>query len=323
MLNHSRAWLEAEGNLVVTASAGHGDFPWSSAVTRLIAGINEEFGEERYRFLRRRILCDGTVSDWDRNLVKVCAKRMSSSAVSSLSLIFPGAPTPFPGEYAGSRQVLEVGMDLGPDPASDRTAHLPEVLDDSGAIASTARIAAAERAKFAETKPHLAPRCVAAILVDQDGHLIAANVNTNAGHQMRHAEVNLLLSMASRDIHRIPRGAVLYTSLKPCRMCASLILAMQEGPDPVRIVALADDPGPHGRHNMLPGSLVILRPKAEESYLSKQDPSPSAQDDGRQDPSPSAQDDGRKDPSPSAQDDGYSASGGEKASSSDISGSSP
>ena len=96
---------------------------------------------------------------------------------------------------------------------------------------------------------------------------------------MRHAEVNLLLAMAARGIHRIPRGTVLYTSLKPCRMCASLILAMQEAPTSLRVIALEDDPGPHGRHNILPG-LVIG-------------------------------------------DDSYSASGGEKASSSDISGSSP
>jgi tRNA(Arg) A34 adenosine deaminase TadA len=90
-----------------------------------------------------------------------------------------------------------------------------------------------------------------ALLVDKDGHVIAANVNTNAGSQMRHAEVNLLLAMASRGINRIPAGATIYTSLKPCRMCASLILSVQEDCSPLRVVTLADDEGRHGKHRML------------------------------------------------------------------------
>lgn len=244
MLTGQRAWLEAEGNLVLAASNGPGDFPWSSAITRLVTGINAEFGEERYRFLRQRIRASGPVSEWDRNLVKVCAKRVSVDDTLAFKEEF-------------GRRVIDIGRDLRADPASDRVAEIPLALSEKDALALTGQIAANERRAVEGMKPHLAPRCVAALLVDKNGQLIAANVNTNAGSQMRHAEVNLLLAMASRGIHRIPAGATLYTSLKPCRMCASLILATQTGESPMRVVALADDPGPHGRHEMLPGLLGV------------------------------------------------------------------
>lgn len=257
MLTGQRAWLEAEGNLVLTASNGPGDFPWSSAITRLVTGINAEFGEERYRFLRQRIHASGPVSEWDKNLVKVCAKRLAAHQTPT----FPGEGTSplgdFPGEGDRTVRMVDIGADLLADPASDRVAEIPLTLSEKDALALTGQIVADERRAVEGMKPHLAPRCVAAILVGKNGQLIAANVNTNAGSQMRHAEVNLLLAMASRGIHRIPAGATLYTSLKPCRMCASLILGVQEDRSPIRVVALADDPGRHGNHRMLSGFEIV------------------------------------------------------------------
>jgi tRNA(Arg) A34 adenosine deaminase TadA len=254
VLTRQLAWIEAEGNLVLTASNGPGDFPWSSAISRLITGINAEFGEERYRFLRRRIHCEGPVSQWDRNLVKVCAKRLTAHQTPPLS-DFPGEGTSpsliFPGEGGRTARIVDLGADLLADPASDRVAAIPPALSEKDALALTGQIAADERRAVKDMRPHLSPRCVVALLVDKDGHVIAANVNTNAGSQMRHAEVNLLLAMASRGINRIPAGATIYTSLKPCRMCASLILSVQEDCSPLRVVTLADDEGRHGKHRML------------------------------------------------------------------------
>ncbi|MEY4630592.1 MAG: hypothetical protein RIQ81_712 [Pseudomonadota bacterium] len=238
------AWLQGAGGLILQARPGTADFPWNSAITRLITGINAEFGEERYRLLRQKIHATGSISEWDRNLVKVCAKRVAND------------PYPMP---AGNR-VIDIGRDLEPDPLSDRTERWRSSLQNSNQILEWLNMLVADEMKVSqESRRHQSHRPVAAALVDEEGRLLAANVNTNAGMQMRHAEVNLLLALTVRGISRIPEGATLYVSLKPCRMCASLINALNGSGQAVRVVALQDDPGTHGRHALLPGLQILSK----------------------------------------------------------------
>ncbi len=276
-----RAWLIAEGGVVLTATSANSTaapLPWHSAVTRLITGVNATFGEERYRYLRRRIICDGEISIWNRNLVKVCAKRITDSRSKEGTNSNPD----FFSVINEATRVIDVGIDLTCDPNSERCAEsLGQKLTSCDAINLVAGMVARLAAGMAsaeidlhkksdnqkQEKKHQIPRCVASLLVDGDGRLLGANVNTNVGFQLRHAEVNLLVSLAERGFTQIPPGATLYTSLKPCRMCASLILALSpteasasKSPTknlPYQVIALSDDPGPHGRHQMLGSSLML------------------------------------------------------------------
>jgi pyrimidine deaminase RibD-like protein len=244
-----RAWLLAEGGLLITAT-GTASFqhPWTSAVTRLIAGVNATFGEERYRYLRRRIFCDSEVSTWDRNLVKVCAKRITQCDNSAED---------YAAQVTSATRVVDVGMDLLADKDSERCIQsLGTRITHRDAMILIAEITSSEQDKFSGAKLHQAPRRVACLLLDREGEILGANVNTNAGSQLRHAEVNLLLSLAERGMSSIPTGATLFTSLKPCRMCAAAIIPHVESRS-LRIIALNDDPGPHGRHQMLANSLQV------------------------------------------------------------------
>ena len=247
-----RAWLLAEGGLLITAT-GTASFqhPWTSAVTRLIAGVNATFGEERYRYLRRRIFCDGEISTWDRNLVKVCAKRITQCDNSTED---------YAALVTSATRVVDVGMDLLADEDSERCSQAIGSLSPMtprDAMILTAQLASSEQQKFSGAKLHKAPRSVACILLDPSGQILGANVNTNAGSQLRHAEVNLLLSLAKRGMTCIPDGATLFTSLKPCRMCAAALVPHVESGS-LHIIALNDDPGPHGRHQMLASSLQVV-----------------------------------------------------------------
>ena len=244
-----RAWLVAEGGILITATgAASFQHPWTSAVTRLIAGVNATFGEERYRYLRRRIFCDGEISTWDRNLVKVCAKRVTQCDNSTKD---------YAAQVTSATRVVDVGMDLLADKDSERCSQaIGSHITPRDAMILTAQLASSEQQKFSGAKLHQAPRSVACILVDHSGQLLGANVNTNAGSQLRHAEVNLLLSLAERGMPCIPNGATLVTSLKPCRMCAAAIVPHVQSSS-LRIIALNDDPGPHGRHQMLASSLQV------------------------------------------------------------------
>jgi pyrimidine deaminase RibD-like protein len=236
----NEAWIEAAGGLVVTANRGPGAMPWDSAVTRLIHGVSAEFGEERYRILRRPLNVCGHLSEWDRNLVKVCAKRISRQEKKSA--------------WPRGARVIDTGRDLLPDVESVRC---PELRDTFASCAEIRELITAlasnERQKWLGKPLHLSPRCVVAALTGPDGKILGVHANTNTSIQMRHAELNLFLAMHAAGMHKIPEGSTLYVTLKPCRMCASLILALQAKPSPLKVIALEDDPGPHGKHQLLPG----------------------------------------------------------------------
>ncbi|MEI6397654.1 MAG: Bd3614 family nucleic acid deaminase [Pseudomonadota bacterium] len=247
-LNHHKtqaAWVTGEGSLVVFArGASAPENPLDSAVTRLIFGINTEFGEERYRLLRRRIFTDGPLSNWDHNLIKVCAKRVSTGG-------------DFRSATPDGIRVIDVGHDIKQDATSIRaTDHVGKQFSPDGALSLVRQLAEAGDLANSMAKTHLKPRGGASALVGIDGILLGAAVNTNHTCQPRHAEVNLFLNLIRASIQQIPAGSTLYTSLKPCRMCASLILALAPSRD-VKIIAGCDDPGTFGRHNLLDGILTI------------------------------------------------------------------
>jgi tRNA(Arg) A34 adenosine deaminase TadA len=239
------AWVTGEGNLVVFArGAAAPQNPLDSAVTRLVFGINTEFGEERYRLLRRRIFTDGPLSNWDQHLIKVCAKRVSTGGDFRIAM---------PDGIRG----IDVGRMIKADAASSRaTGQICKQLTPDSALALVRRLAAAEDVAHSSVKTHLKPRSVAAALVSEEGLLLGAAVNTNHTCQPRHAEVNLFLNLMNDDIRSVPPGATLYTSLKPCRMCASLILELAPHKN-LKIIAGCDDPGTFGRHSLLDGILTI------------------------------------------------------------------
>jgi tRNA(Arg) A34 adenosine deaminase TadA len=248
-LNHHKiqtAWVTGEGSLVVFArGASAPENPLDSAVTRLIFGINREFGEERYRLLRRRIFTNGSLSNWDQHLIKVCAKRVSTGG-------------DFKSATPDGIRVIDVGHDIKPDATSLRaTDHVGKQFSPDDALSLVRKLAEAETLTASQTKAHLKPRAVAAALVGHDGMLLGAAVNTNHTCQPRHAEVNLFLNQMTTGYRQIPPGATLYTSLKPCRMCASLILELAPHKD-VKVIAGCDDPGTFGRHSLLDGLLSII-----------------------------------------------------------------
>ncbi len=239
------AWIAGEGNLVVFARGRLApDNPLDSAVSRLIFGINMEFGEERYRLLRRRIFTDGSLSNWDQHLIKVCAKRVNTGG-------------DFRRVTGDGIRGIDVGHEIKPDASSVRaTEHVGENLSPESALALVRQLAEAGDLAHSMAKTHLKPRGVASALVGIDGILLGAAVNTNHTCQPRHAEVNLFLNLSRDGIHQIPAGSTLYTSLKPCRMCASLILELDSSKD-LKIIAGCDDPGTFGRHSLLDGILTI------------------------------------------------------------------
>ncbi len=247
------AWIKTADNLMLYATENPRDiYPFGSAVTRLIYGITMEFGEDRFRFLRQRISSMKKLNIWEQNLIKVCAKR--ASTVTTFD------PTEVP-----AHKCLDIGQDLSADLSASRKQHLlgsPLLKDEALQLVSDIALNELHHSRNLGLKLHEAHRPVAAILCDAKDIVLAVGVNTNAACQMRHAEVNLVLQLCNLGMTAFPIGSKLYTSLKPCRMCAGLIhsFGIRENasePPPLQIFAGEDDPGRFGRHHLLDDILEI------------------------------------------------------------------
>jgi len=244
------AWLRTQGGVLLFAETKSAEDVFAinfakNPVVQLINGINIEFGVERFRHLRNTINTNYALFEWEKNLIKVCAKRHSEKAAFEL-------------DKSSANRIIQIGRPLtrGTDAillneADAKTTQISEALNLAFESAKKMESSQMDRHRFNRD------RHVVAILLDNDGRVLVASRNTNHNNQVLHAEVNLLLAYLSQHQNKIPKGASLVCSLKPCRMCASLFLDLCEDPSTVRVYAAEDDLGRFGRHKLL-GSLLTI-----------------------------------------------------------------
>jgi tRNA(Arg) A34 adenosine deaminase TadA len=107
---------------------------------------------------------------------------------------------------------------------------------------------------------HQSDRPVAAILVSEAHQILAWAVNTSSKNKTLHAEVNLIRHFQKNVGGKLPRGSKIYTTLKPCKMCAGLIWTAAEDIRSMSIYFLEDDLGPYAKATVLnPGTHERLR----------------------------------------------------------------
>lgn len=90
---------------------------------------------------------------------------------------------------------------------------------------------------------------IGALLVSGQGQILGWGLNQRNLNNSFHAEVNTLQSYWKRTQNDVPAGAVLFTTLKPCKMCAGMIA--HTGVQ--RVYMGQDDPGTHARNTALDG----------------------------------------------------------------------
>ena len=246
------AWLHSPGGVIIFAEsigASNANMEvmnfFETPVVQLINGVNLEFSVERFRHLRNAIITNYELSEWEKNLIKVCAKRYDEKQS-------------FESDRTKAKRLIQIGRPI----TANQEARL---LGDSGKLflgITEALHLACQASKSLESSQGGQRRVnrdrnVAAVLLDHNGRLLMAARNTNNLNQMMHAEVNLLVNYTMQYQTKIPKGAVLVCSLKPCRMCASLLLSLCEDPLTIKVYAAEDDRGCFGRHKLLGNLLTI------------------------------------------------------------------
>lgn len=254
------AWLNAPGKVLIYAQEKILDSDLETdlsiqddPVTQLINGINIEFGAERFRYLRHPIMTNYTLRDWQKNLIKVCAKRYSEDECFERAIL-------------GANRSIQIGRSLTPpDESNILKQTIGKKLTKSEALNLVRQTSMQLRSRELEINRFNRDRKVVAILLDDQGTVLGATRNTNHRNQLLHAEVNLLATFKNQKKPQIPSGSSLVCSLKPCRMCASIFLYLCEDSASTQVIALEDDVGRFGRHSIL-GDLLRFPDPNEWPY---------------------------------------------------------
>jgi tRNA(Arg) A34 adenosine deaminase TadA len=92
---------------------------------------------------------------------------------------------------------------------------------------------------------------IGAVIVAPSGKLISWGVNTRYENYTFHAEVNALQSYYARRQTGLPRGTRIYTTLKPCKMCAGMIRMACEVDGEIKVFYGQEDSGGHACNTAL------------------------------------------------------------------------
>lgn len=221
----------------------------SSAVVKLLQGLFDEFVDHSFFILRQRIYTTASLTEMCRGMVKVVAKRASSikphdhaiSIAEKFQEIGPQETLLASVQYLNfenSRTLEDVQEQF-----AQRKTHAPEVLMQM-------------TSEFAKRIPrgeilHDYDRDIAALLIGPQNDILSFGLNSNSKNKTLHAEVNLLQRFFKNSNRKIPQGSVLYSTHKPCKMCAGMIYHCAENPQDLKVYYGVEETGVLSRYTVL------------------------------------------------------------------------
>lgn len=212
----------------------------SSSIFRLIQGIYAIAPDQARKILRNRIFSTENPTEFCFGAVKVSAKRLTA----------PIAPKPHP---------IPMGfeftkIDLPPSQTSSSVPHSLRKACSPSPISNADFLELAKQ--LTQEVPRTGPRytrdrAIAALLVSEKGEILASALNTNASNRTLHAELNLIQNYFENTKKPIPRGAKVFVTLKPCKMCAGAIWSCSEDPLSLQVYYSEFDSGRNARWTIL------------------------------------------------------------------------
>ncbi|WP_413568984.1 Bd3614 family nucleic acid deaminase [Bdellovibrio sp. HCB117] len=220
----------------------------SSAVVKLLQGLFDRFVDHSFFILRNRIFTTAPLTEMCRGMIKVVAKRATDLIIprnhcldvqSQFSEIGPAEVNVWPSTHL-------------PEPVFKRSQSLFAecALNENLIALRQTALSLASQVPRGEIL-HDYDRDIAAVLVDAEGHLLSFGVNANSKNKTLHAEVNLLQGFYRRRATKIPAHAILYSTHKPCKMCAGMIYHWSEDPASLRVYYTVEEKGSLSRETIL------------------------------------------------------------------------
>lgn len=227
----------------------------SSAVVKLLQGLFDQHVDHSFFILRNRVFTTATLSEMCRGMMKVIAKRATENILVNEQSLISGSDIP-------SLTFKRLG------PPADVLATISH-LNEANKIPMSQVIGwiqeqdpqnPTEFLKFARHISDKVPRGevlhdydrnIAAILISKEGELLSYGVNSNSKNKTLHAEVNLLQRLYRERGQQIPEGAILYSTHKPCKMCAGMIHDWSAKPESIQVFYEIEETGSLSRQTIL------------------------------------------------------------------------
>jgi cytidine deaminase len=200
----------------------------SSAVIKLIQSLFDEHRDHTFFILRNRIFTTAVLQRQCQGMVKIIAKKARGEIrpvnhglqVSFLFLVTVlGVDEPF-----AKLTLLSSENQLPLDTV--QSLHVGSKLEWIRSVAGLN-----PRGEVL----HDYDRDIACVLVENSGEILGYGLNCNSKNKTLHAEVNLVQRYFKETGHKIPRDAHLYTTRKPCKMCAGMLYDGCEDPKTLHI----------------------------------------------------------------------------------------
>lgn len=222
----------------------------SSAVVKLLQGLFDQFVDHTFFILRQRIYTTAPLTEMCRGMIKVVAKRvtgpiqaMDHKEVLELKFVEIGES-----DQVMTRVNLLSAENQAPVSEVATWMSLQKPLNPKDYLRLAGELAC--RVPRGEVL-HDYNRDIAAILVDAQGEILSYGINSNSKNKTLHAEVNLLQRFYRESQKRIPPGAVLYSTHKPCKMCAGMIYHWCEDLQHFKVYYSVEESGVLSRQTVL------------------------------------------------------------------------
>jgi hypothetical protein len=206
----------------------------SSAVVTLLQNIFDQFIDHSFFILRNRIYTTSVLSEMDRGMIKVVGKRATDQV----------QPHDHEIQELPRFQNLK-SVDLA------QTPHL-SVMNRWSTVEVEKRLALSFEANadaktflraafsLAQEIPrgevlHDYDRGIAALMISAESKLLGFGLNSNSKNKTLHAEVNMVQRYFRETGSLLPRGTRIYSTHKPCKMCAGMIFDGAEDPKSLQI----------------------------------------------------------------------------------------
>ncbi|MEK2689155.1 Bd3614 family nucleic acid deaminase [Bdellovibrio sp. GT3] len=236
------AFVEHEGRVFYSHFRKNQMAP-SSAVVKLLQGIFDQQIDHSFFILRRRIFTSAALSEMCRGMVKVVAKRVSEAVLPEADLEFS--------EHLEFREIDNVENSISSVTQLNEQNQIS--LIDLRATWTVKSLATdEERLKAAFDLSQLVPRGkvlhdfdrgIAAILISAQGEILSYGINSNSKNKTLHAEVNMVQKYYQETGKKIPIDSVIYSTHKPCKMCAGMIYNWSESPKHLKVIYGIEESG--------------------------------------------------------------------------------
>jgi tRNA(Arg) A34 adenosine deaminase TadA len=211
------------------------------ATTKLIQFLFDQYVDQSFFILRNRIYTTERLTPMSEGMVQLAAKRASGNIQARDHVV--DIPT----------ELIEIGSKdvhyLKTRHEADIQWKAPNWIHDAIEAQHYLQnlIAQIPRGDVL----HDFNRPIAVFVVDPNGKLLSWAVNNNSKNKTLHAETAALLKYYETYGQKLPAGSTIYASMKPCRMCAGMIVEMCENPDLIKVIYFQDDPGPLAQNTEL------------------------------------------------------------------------